>query len=189
MTYSWEFTFKRLADNLLGTHFVSPLLVQMHNLTALNQDLQKELQQKQRQLAELAPEMAANRNKVQSKRDKGNSLEESVKLVLEKGSWPALEPHMPTYSNIVQEISTYREKKSEKMESVKCENESLEESLFISPSQSQNKVLSKRTIQPKVEEDPETQRLLELQRRAKIQQLSQPNTQSKQKPKKKKLNL
>ena len=39
MSYSWEFTFQRLADNLLAAHFVSPLLVQMLNLTVLNQDL------------------------------------------------------------------------------------------------------------------------------------------------------
>lgn len=189
MSYSWEFTFKRLSDNLLGAHFVSPLLVQMHNLTMLNQYLRGELQQKQRQLDELAPEKAANRNKVQSKRDKGHTLEESVKLVLETGSWTVLEPHMLTYPHIIQEISTYREKKSVQLESVKCENNSLDDSLFLSPSNSQIKGLSKKTIQPKVEEDPETQRLLELQRRAKIQQLSQPNTQSKPQPKKKKLNI
>lgn len=190
MSYQWEFTFKRLADILLQDHFVTPFLVQMHNLTAKNQYLLSELQQKQRQLDELAPEKAAaNKNKVQSNWGKGQAFEESVKLVLKTGSWAVLEPHMPTYPNVIQEISTYRKKESEQKEHVKCDDKSLDDSLFLSPSNSQIKGSSKKTIQAKVEEDPVTQRLLELQRRAKIQQLTQPNTQSKPQTKKKKLNI
>ncbi|CAL4073895.1 unnamed protein product, partial [Meganyctiphanes norvegica] len=107
MAYCWKFTLDRLSDMLLQTHFVTPLLVQLHNLSTKNQNLIGELHKKQRQLEELAPEMTANKNKVSSKRDREDTLEASVKFVQESGPWAVLEPHMPVYLNIIQQISTY----------------------------------------------------------------------------------
>ncbi|CAL4071358.1 unnamed protein product [Meganyctiphanes norvegica] len=62
---------------------------------------------------------------------------------------------MPVYLNIIQQISSYLEKKNEEPESAKCEDNSLEESLFLSHPSSQIKGTVKKIIQTKVEEDPE----------------------------------
>ena len=76
-----------------------------------------------------------------------------MKFVQESGPWAVLKPHMPVYLNIIQQISSYLEKKNEEPESAKCEDNSLEESLFLSHPSSQIKGTVKKIIQTKVEED------------------------------------
>ena len=71
------------------------------------------------------------KNKVSSKRDREDTLEASVKFVQELEPWAVLKPHMPVYLNIIQQISSYLEKKNEKSESAKCEDNSLEESHYF----------------------------------------------------------
>ncbi|XP_042236335.1 uncharacterized protein LOC121875738 [Homarus americanus] len=109
LSYRWEFELKRLTDKLFGHHWVTPMLVQVQHLSMRVKQLATEVEQKQRQLDELLPDVKSNTKSPvknsKTTRNKDNLIESAIESVVVNGAWTVMQDHLIHYPLIMKHLT------------------------------------------------------------------------------------